>query len=345
MPIFGSEDSDGTWSTCKGIALGTGDTSGAAGTADSITAYIKDWLEGQKVKGLLYNSSLVLIGTTVERTTGGDTGWHTFLFSEPKPVIAAESTYYCCIIAASNTSVDTTWKVKSGKTYVTEAMDYDNPESPIGGGWDQEYADYAHAVYCSYTEEGEEETHTPSDTAKASDSLAFRPGIPLSDTAKASDGLTIKAGSVLGDTAKASDIIAFIKDHKEALSDTAKASDSPAFKPKIPLSDLAKASDLIEFIKIHGETLVDTAKASDELTTIAKSVLGDTAKASDIIAFIKDHKEALSDTAKAIDAPAFKAKIPLSDTAKANDSVEFSYISGIETPTDDVQIFRNDLSL
>jgi len=47
-----------------------------------------------------------------------------------------------------------------------------------------------------------------------------------------------------------------------------------------------------------------------------------------------------SDTAKASDSLDFKASMPLSDTAKAHDSVTFSMIIGIETPTENVNIYR-----
>jgi len=156
-------------------------------------------------------------------------------------------------------------------------------------------------VRVTYTLAGPE-THTPSDTAKASDTPAFKAKIPLSDIAKASDSLDLKA--------------------KLPLIDTAKASDSPAFKPKIPLSD--------------------TAKASDSLDLKAKQPFSDVAKAHDSIAF--KVSIGIVDTARAHDS-FFPDKLSLTDVAKAHDSVTFSMFIEIETPTDDVQIFRNDLSL
>lgn len=68
----------------------------------------------------------------------------------------------------------------------------------------------------------------------------------------------------------------------------------------------------------------------------------DTAKTSDSIAFKIFHK--IFDTAKAQNI-FFPNKFTLTDVAKTSDSVTYSFIKGIETPTDDVQIFRNDLSL
>ena len=185
---------------------------------------------------------------------------------------------------------------------------------------------------------GGPETHTPSDTAKAtdspefkaksplsdlakaSDSPKFKAEIPLSDTAKASDSMAFKPGILLSDLAKASEMVKFKA--KSPFNDTAKATDSPEFKAKSPLSDLAKASDSPTFKP--GIPLSDLAKASDSVTFKVFHSINDVARAQDII---------------------FPDKLTLTDIAKANDSVTYRSFVDIETPTDDIQIFRNDLSL
>jgi len=348
---------------------GSGNPTGndlTSGTTDGDTLTTNTAGEWREISLTSYGLSASTTYAIVVRAPNGDSsnyaGWRTV-----SPGASYEGGFYA-------------WSSNSGSSWLhSTAVDFMFEEYGTAGGGP--------------------ETHTPSDTAKASDSPAFKPGIPLSDTAKASDGLTTIAKSVLGDTAKASDAPQFKA--QIPLTDTAKASDSPAFKPGIPISDtakasdaltikassvledIAKASDFIDFIMDHKQDLSDTAKASDALTTKALSILEDTAKASDsvefreftghliedtakasdFIAFIMDHKQDLSDTAKASDAlvikvssiledtskasdlVVFKPGVVLIDTAKASDSVEFTYIAGIETPTDDVQIFRNDLSL
>jgi len=247
------------------------------GLPGTITVSIRATLDGKPTGDDL------AIGTTNgdNLPTGSPYEWREITFETP--ALLSTSTQYAIVVRAldavlparGNWRIDNTVLAYTGGTYLTSS-DGDST-------WDID-----DRYDCMFEEYGEvaagPETHTPGDTAKATDSPAFKLGIPLSDIAKASD--------------------------------------SPAFKPKIPLSD--------------------TAKASDELTTKAGSVLSDIAKASDSIVFKVFHE--ISDTARAQDA-FFPDKLTLSDVAKAHDSVTFSMFIKIETPTDDVQIFRNDLSL
>lgn len=69
-------------------------------------------------------------------------------------------------------------------------------------------------------------THTPSDTARASDALIFKAEVPIADTAKASDSLS------------------FFKGLRFSIGDTAKASDDLTFAAEIDIADVAKASDI-----------------------------------------------------------------------------------------------------
>lgn len=112
------------------------------------------------------------------------------------------------------------------------------------------------------------ETHTPSDTAKASDSIATKVSNPLSDLAKANDNVAVKTGIPISDTAKATDSIE--TKVGAPLSDLAKASDSVSFKASISISDNAHASDVIFPNKL---TLTDIASANDSVTFSMISVL------------------------------------------------------------------------
>ena len=91
-----------------------------------------------------------------------------------------------------------------------------------GGGSTYIYSD----VWDLDLQEAEAETHTPSDTAKASDGLVFGVKEPYSDTAKATDSLTPAVKISLNDTAKATDYI--FPDHL-TLEDSAHATVSVSY--------------------------------------------------------------------------------------------------------------------
>ena len=220
------------------------------------------------------------------------------------------------------------------------------------------------------------ELHLPSDLAKAQDTIIFKAKIPFSDLAKAQDNLNFKskipfqdlvkaidnlnfnAKIPFQDLVKASDNVNYVVLEVHLPSDTAKAQDSLIFKAEIPFQDLAKAQDNIDFnAKILFSDLAkaqdnlnfkvniplsDLAKSYDSFISKAKIPLSDLAKASDSI----NYEYALieyyypNDLTKAQDSLVFKAKIPFQDLAKAQDIVNYNFEVAIETPTENIIIYR-----
>ena len=240
MATFGNTSIESAESSMDDTIVGGKYTMGAVGgTADSISVYIKGYTGG-KVKCALYDSDQNLIKSTVEREDCVANSWNIFVFGDPKPELDADTDY---ILLAWSDGATVTIAAVSGapaNSHWFIGMAYTSWPDPVGNST----SSYFRSIYCTYTEPGGEETHDPSDTAKASDSLAFKPGIPLSDTAKASDIPAFKPGIPLSDLAKASDSIAFKVFH--GISDTAKAQDI-IFPDKLTLTDTAKANDSVTY--------------------------------------------------------------------------------------------------
>jgi hypothetical protein len=129
----------------------------------------------------------------------------------------------------------------------------------------------------------EGETHAPSDTAKASDSLTFKAEVPIADTAKVNDSLIFSVEEHIADTAKTFDSL--ITKTGVIIGDIAKASDDLTLQVETSLSDTAKASDSVNFFKGLRFAIGDIAKASDSLITKAYITLVDIAKVSDSVSF------------------------------------------------------------
>ena len=104
-----------------------------------------------------------------------------------------------------------------------------------------------HTFGSEETESGGE-THTPSDTASASDVIIFDVEIPLADDANASDTTKFDATKLLSDNAKASDEVSF--------------NGAPSTQ------HTAHASDNVSFQMFHAHLVEDTAKASDLFSEI-----------------------------------------------------------------------------
>jgi len=88
------------------------------------------------------------------------------------------------------------------------------------------------------------ETFTPSDTAKASDSPAFKVSEPFSDSPHATDSPAFKVSEPFSDTAKATDSIAFKVFH--AVNDSAHATDY-IFPDHLTLEDSAHATVSVSY--------------------------------------------------------------------------------------------------
>lgn len=229
------------------------------------------------------------------------------------------STFYCYIYSdPDRTSLIDTLSLS---LHETASYRYIYGTIAMGSGWNPSYTGSGYIENLDL-QEGGVEPHTPSDTAKASDTRSFKPGFKKSDTASASDIIISSADKILGDNAK--------------------ALDQPSFKPKIPISDNAKASDFVSFVKAKHISLNDTAKASDfvsfNYSGIETHYPTDTAKASDSISF--KVFVGLEDNAKASDSLSFvKGKhISIGDTAKASDLVSFAH--PITTPSENIVIGR-----
>jgi hypothetical protein len=119
-----------------------------SGTADSITVYLQDWDNGDKVKCALYEDDGVggetYLGETEERSSGGADGWHTFNFST---VIDIDSSKQYCIVFCSDSDVSGNYKIESGY-YIIDGCSY-------GSLWPDDLgidSGANFAIYCSYTE-------------------------------------------------------------------------------------------------------------------------------------------------------------------------------------------------
>ncbi len=141
----GSIDMDGRYIACLGRPA-------SAGTVDSITIYISDWGAGEKITCYLYNSSLNLIGTTEERTTGGGTGWYIFNFSAPKPSVVASGDYFIGAISDSTVTIGYENTALDGGNggYRRENFVYGSPPNPIIA-WDATNDAVSVSCYGTYT--------------------------------------------------------------------------------------------------------------------------------------------------------------------------------------------------
>lgn len=120
-----------------------------AGTADSITAYIKSWQNNVKCALYLQNDkSLVTNGVTEEKVgPNGVWAWWTFNFNAPKPSVLANTAYYIVIWSggAGYMKYDTEANIGQEDSEV-----YNGFPDPLGGS----STTHKCSIYCSYTEVG-----------------------------------------------------------------------------------------------------------------------------------------------------------------------------------------------
>ncbi|GAJ07501.1 unnamed protein product, partial [marine sediment metagenome] len=112
-PTFGYSGTGAQEGTCANYmnAYEPATAPASDGTADNITVYLSGWGAGEEVKCALYdNTDDSKIAETAERTTGGDSGWFVFVFSEPKPSITNGGDYLlvCFGDDTVNNNFDTT---------------------------------------------------------------------------------------------------------------------------------------------------------------------------------------------------------------------------------------------
>jgi len=108
----------------------------------------QEWDNGEALKVLIYNSSLVLLGTSEERTDGG-TGWIQFNFTTPVDVEMGEY-YYIGVFTDTGVYVydmEVAGIIDGyGGGKYNEGMTYPTPESPIGG-WDSSDTSSSCGIY------------------------------------------------------------------------------------------------------------------------------------------------------------------------------------------------------
>jgi len=269
MPTFGktTTDNDGS-SGIDNAILGSKFTMGSiGGTADSMTVYMRqnDSSGSSECKCAIYDTSYNLIGETEAKNISGDAlHWETFNFSGTVN-LSANTDYWLviwgdvlysptryCFVAYEDSVETDDYVYDTAKTYVAPDPSFDDPWTPDGTGSYRKYA-----LYCTYTEGGE--THAPSDTAKATDSINTSIDHPFSDTAKATDSMAPKVSEPFSDIAKATDSIAFKVFH--SVNDTAKAQDI-IFPDKLTLTDVAKANDSVVY---SYETLIEDPTENCEI--------------------------------------------------------------------------------
>ena len=147
-----------TYNIGSNAFIATKGTPPSSGYVDNISVYMvsgggaNEWVAGEEVKCLLYDSSLNLIAETEERTSGGS-GWQTFNFSEPKPYVEVDTLYYVGVFQDDGITIGYDTVAESdgtGGKYV-EIMTYPTSEDPIGS-WDSTDTTMSLCIYASYTD-------------------------------------------------------------------------------------------------------------------------------------------------------------------------------------------------
>jgi len=153
MAIFGKTDIGSTDRRDIGDTIrGTAYTCTEAGTADSITVYLDDWVSPEKITCAMYRKSdSVLVATTEERTTGGADGWYTFNFNAPKPVLTAQD--YGLVAWSENLGSNTYVWYDGVSVYryfkITDPADYPTYPDPFDGT--EGTGSFQYSIYCTYT--------------------------------------------------------------------------------------------------------------------------------------------------------------------------------------------------
>lgn len=144
-PTFGYETIGGTsWGLMFDNILGSKFTCTESGTADSITCYFLILMSGT-LQCAIYDSSLVLVGGTEQKTVDSD-GWYTFNFSAPKPSLSAADYW---LVAGGTDAYEwiqydagaaNQWMYSSGPV-----PPWPDTLTPI------HYYAYKQSIYCTYT--------------------------------------------------------------------------------------------------------------------------------------------------------------------------------------------------
>lgn len=126
--------------------VGSGFACPEGGVADSITVWLQGWSSGEKVKCAIYKKSdATLVGSTQERSDGGDEGWFTFIFSDPKPSIEADN-YALCVW--SDSTMYTFYESAGSLCKYYQALTYDSWDDPFEGSTT---GTALYMIYCTYT--------------------------------------------------------------------------------------------------------------------------------------------------------------------------------------------------
>jgi len=182
----------------RGTAATTGEV---GGTLDSISMYLSKFDAGNKVKCIVQNADLTLLGVTEERTDGGPNGWFTFNFSEPKPTVTASTKYFIGAICDGTDDVDAAYSndnylegvMRKTVSYGSSEVDFDS--------WTETNGNNHLHVLGTYTldEEGPEPQEF-SETITSTDSLAKQTMRSLPETITSTASLTKITSIVLSET-------------------------------------------------------------------------------------------------------------------------------------------------
>jgi len=149
MPAtFGKITKGGTpdYVSANGL-MGIKFTSGGAGTLESISLYILDHADSDKVKCAVYDASLGLLsnGTTEEKTvTDSYDDWMTFNF-DTAPVITASTIYWLCWWV--NQRIDVYYDAGTTDQMLIDSLSYDTWPDPVVP---DSYPDLEFSIYATY---------------------------------------------------------------------------------------------------------------------------------------------------------------------------------------------------
>jgi len=156
---FGYETAGGSSENLWNIIAGSVFACTEAGTADSITAYIKVGStptggHDTYVKCAIYDSSLNLVRSTAQvLLPKATTGWRTFNFSDPKPSLSIAN-YWLVAWAEFPHATYSTWlyyNAGDANQGLTKATTYNGFPNPLVT---PTYSSNKYSIYCTYTVSG-----------------------------------------------------------------------------------------------------------------------------------------------------------------------------------------------
>jgi|GEM_PF-3126686 len=119
------------------------------GIASSISAYLANTTSAKNMKAAIYrHSDLALVGQTQQQSVAIGTGWRTFVFADPKPVLTAGQEYILAVWSYSATG-------SANLYYVAGTSNQGHHRSVTYGNWPNPatltHNTNKYSIYCTYT--------------------------------------------------------------------------------------------------------------------------------------------------------------------------------------------------